>query len=116
MISGKALRQNVRVPRLGTPPVAGLTESCCSGLAANPLCGHRAAALTQVQNGGKVFAETSTPKKTGSKTQIGRWKGLDEDVSDDQVCNSRPLAFVEKGVAPCRAVCRRAAGSSNPLC
>lgn len=33
----------------------------------------------QMQNGSKVFA-----KKTGSKTQIGRWKGLDEDVSDDQ--------------------------------
>ena len=43
--------------------------------------------LTQVQNGGKVFAETTTPKRTGAKTQIGRWKGLDEDISDDQVCH-----------------------------
>ncbi|CAL8466896.1 g6432 [Coccomyxa elongata] len=33
----------------------------------------------QVQNGGKVFA-----KRSGSKSQIGRWKGLDEDISDDQ--------------------------------
>ncbi len=39
----------------------------------------------QVQNGAKVFA-----KKTGSKSQVGRWKGLDEDVSDDQVIASPP--------------------------
>jgi hypothetical protein len=34
----------------------------------------------QVHNGAKVFA-----KRTGSKSQIGRWKGMDEDISDDQV-------------------------------
>ncbi|KAK9916593.1 hypothetical protein WJX75_004643 [Coccomyxa subellipsoidea] len=34
---------------------------------------------TQVHNGAKVFA-----KRTGSKSQIGRWKGMDEDISDDQ--------------------------------
>ncbi len=39
---------------------------------------------SQVQNGGRVFAAAETTKK-GSKSQIGRWKGLDEDVSDDQV-------------------------------
>jgi hypothetical protein len=35
-----------------------------------------------VQNGGRVFAAAETTKK---KSQIGRWKGLDEDISDDQV-------------------------------
>jgi hypothetical protein len=52
-----------------------------------PLCNF------QVQNGGKVFAETTTPKKTGSKSQMGRWKGLDEDISDDQVCQLCPVLF-----------------------
>jgi len=35
----------------------------------------------QVQNGSKVFARRSQP----SKSQIGRFKGMDEDMSDDQV-------------------------------
>ena len=32
-----------------------------------------------------MFAAAETTKKTGSKSQVGRWKGLDEDISDDQV-------------------------------
>ena len=45
-----------------------------------------------------MFAETTTPKKTGSKSQMGRWKGLDEDISDDQVWQPRPVPFYEKGL------------------
>jgi hypothetical protein len=50
----------------------------------------------QVHNGGKVFAKRAQP----SKSQIGRWRGLDpaNDTSDDQVCLP-----VEEVVAPQRA-------------
>lgn len=51
------------------------------------LLGTSSRRCVQVQNGGKVFA-----KRTGSKTQIGRWKGLDEDVSDDQVSHTMKRA------------------------
>lgn len=42
----------------------------------------------QVQNGSKVFARRSQP----SKSQIGRFKGMDEDMSDDQVRGAVKLA------------------------
>ena len=51
---------------LHEPPTAELVRCRCS----------------QVQNGAKVFAQRSG---RGVKSQIGRWKGLDEDMSDDQV-------------------------------
>jgi len=41
----------------------------------------------QVQNGSKVFARRSQP----SKSQIGRFKGMDEDMSDDQVRSAGKL-------------------------
>lgn len=39
---------------------------------------------SKVQNGAKVFAQQPARSGKGAKTQIGRWKGLDEDISDDQ--------------------------------
>ena len=43
----------------------------------------------QVCNGSRVFAAAETPKAnprvTPRKSQKGRWKGMDEDISDDQV-------------------------------
>ena len=45
--------------------------------------------MAQVRNGAKVFAEASPQRSgKGAKTQIGRWKGLDEDISDDQVTHT----------------------------
>ena len=43
----------------------------------------------QVCNGSRVFAAAETPKANPRvvqrKSQKGRWKGMDEDISDDQV-------------------------------
>jgi hypothetical protein len=48
---------------------------------ASPCAVSGKALRSNVQNGGRVFAAAETTKK---KSQIGRWKGLDEDISDDQ--------------------------------
>ena len=86
-ISGKALRSNVRPStayRLGFCPARrGTFWSWLHG--ADGWC----CFAKQVQNGGRVFAAADTSRnrghQPGAKTQIGRWKGLDEDISDDQV-------------------------------
>ena len=51
------------------------------------ICKH--SPLLQVCNGSRVFAAAETPKANPrvvpKKSQKGRWRGMDEDVSDDQV-------------------------------
>ena len=57
----------------------------------------------QVQNGSKVFARRSQP----SKSQIGRFKGMDEDQSDDQVRAALPIGPVLAPVYHCYDYFRR---------
>ena len=38
--------------------------------------------LIQIGNGAIAYAQKTAPPK---KSQLGRWKGMDEDQSDDQV-------------------------------
>ena len=65
---------------------------CCTKrvgarLASAPAACQSGGSGMQARNGAKVFAEATQPARSGKgvKTQIGRWKGLDEDISDDQV-------------------------------
>ncbi|CAL5225648.1 g8505 [Coccomyxa viridis] len=68
----------------------GMTQAPCafelrSSFAGRSLSGSRSGISGQslrasVQNGSKVFARRSQP----SKSQVGRFKGMDEDMSDDQ--------------------------------
>ena len=77
--------------RPGSPKQGGLLYPTCwcsafLGLSRLP----NLPGMAQVRNGAKVFAEASQPQRSGkgAKTQIGRWKGLDEDISDDQVTHT----------------------------
>jgi hypothetical protein len=52
---------------------------------------------------GKVFAEAGNGK-SGSKSQKGRWRGLDEDISDDQVWVTIVSDFKLKCERPFQAI------------
>jgi hypothetical protein len=41
-----------------------------------------------VRQAGKVYADSGNGRASGSKSQKGRWRGLDEDISDDQVVDT----------------------------
>lgn len=58
--------------------------------------------MAQVRNGAKVFAEATQPQRSGKgvKTQIGRWKGLDEDISDDQVTHTPCFVKLQSTARP----------------
>ena len=71
----------------------------------------------QVRNGAKVFAEATQPARSGKgvKTQIGRWKGLDEDISDDQVTHGPCHAGLGSAAHPSYCSHRRAHWGSPVL-
>ncbi|KAK9810238.1 hypothetical protein WJX72_007081 [[Myrmecia] bisecta] len=66
---------------------------------------------SQVRNGATVFAK-QTAKQTGKKySQLGRWKGMDEDISDDQQDITRGRDMVDSVFQGAQG----AAGTHNPI-
>ena len=93
----KATASSCWLLRPGSPKQGGLLYQTCWGSAYLGLSRlPNGSAGTQVRNGLKVFAEAAPQRSgKGAKTQIGRWKGLDEDISDDQV--TQTPCFVDCG-------------------
>lgn len=58
---------------------------------------------TQVRNGSTVFMK--------SKSQIGKWKGMDEDISDDQVG-----ILGGRDLVQCVGLCSRVSRGSRECC
>jgi len=66
-------------PRLGCSP--GLVNDCVCALVRASLAGSPKRSLIPLQGSNTVVARQAKEKKS----HLGRWKGLDEDASDDQV-------------------------------